>query len=313
MEGSQEDSLSSILGPIPKNPLKKVKWLITLWFLQHPNFWTNPFSISSIFRALTGKFRTLPDFIIIGAAKSGTTSLYDYLSQHPSVHSALWKEIYFFDRYFPRGINWYRSNFQYKIQKLFSTKILKKKFLTGEATPTYFHHPLTAKRISEFLPNIKLIVLLRNPIDRAYSHYQMEKKLGYEELTFEEAINSETSRLEGESEKMFKDLNYFSFKRQIFSYVTTGFYADHLELWMKYFPKNQLLIINSQDLEKNTDKIFQEVLIFLELNPYIAKFKNHNVGKYDKIKENTKKILIDKFELENKKLYKLINKNFNWK
>ena len=117
MENRQENSLLLILGPIPKNPLKKAKWLITLWLLQHPNLWTNPLSISSIFRALTGKFRTLPDFIIIGAAKCGTTSLYDYLSQHPSVHSALWKEIYFFDRYFPRGINWYRSNFPYNIQK----------------------------------------------------------------------------------------------------------------------------------------------------------------------------------------------------
>ena len=114
---------------------------------------------------------------------------------------------------------------------------MKKKFLTGEATPTYLHHPLTAKRISELLPNIKLIILLRNPIDRAYSHYQMEKRLGYEELTFEEAINFETSRLEGESEKMFKDPNYYSYERQIYSYLTSGIYVDQLKLWMNYFSK----------------------------------------------------------------------------
>ena len=313
MKGSQEDSLSSILGPIPKNPLKKLKWFITLWLLRHPSLWTNPLSISSIFRALTGKFRTLPDFIIIGAAKSGTTSLYDYLSQHPSVHSALWKEIYFFDRYFPRGINWYRSNFPYKIQKFFSTKILKKKFLTGEATPTYLHHPLTAKRIFELLPNIKLIILLRNPIDRAYSHYQMEKRLGYEELTFEEAINLETSRLEGESEKMFQNPNYYSYARQIYSYLTSGIYVDQLKSWMNYFPKNQFLIINSDDFENNQNKIFKEVEIFLDIDHVKINFSKKNIGKYSSINIETRNKLYDFFISYNEKLYSLLNQNYGWK
>jgi len=290
-----------------------LKKKITEWLVNHPNLWVNPLSIYAILRAFTGHLRVLPDFIIIGAAKSGTTSLYDYLIQHPSVHTALWKEIYFFDRYFPRGMVWYRANFPSKFQKFFQIFFLRKNFLTGEATPTYFHHPLTPKRISMLLPSVKLIVLLRNPIDRAYSHYQMERKFGYEELSFEEAIVSEDIRLQGESEKMIKDPNYFSYKRQIFSYVTTGFYAEHLAMWMKYFSKNQLMIINSKDLENNTDRIFQEVLDFLGLDSYKIKFKKQNVGKYDQMNENTRKILFEKFESQNKKLYELINKNFNWK
>ena len=313
MEHRQEDSLSSILGPIPKNPFKKAKWILISWLLQHPNLWTNPLSILSIFRAVTGKFRVLPDFIIIGAAKSGTTSLYDYLIQHPYIYSALWKEIYFFDRYYGRGISWYKANFPSKIYKFFITRIQKKPFLTGEATPTYIHHPLTPKRISEFLPDIKLIILLRNPVDRAYSHYQMEKKLGFENHSFEEAIELENFRLKGENEKIIKNMNYYSYKRQIYSYLTSGIYIDQLKLWMEYFPKKQFLIINSEDFENNPNKVFEDVESFLNIDHFKIKFSKKNVGKYNPINPETRKKLSDFFIPHNERLYSFLNQNYGWK
>src|SRR3990172_9672083 len=110
--------------------------LVGIWFAKHPKLWVNPLSVESIFRASTGFLRVLPDFLIIGAAKCGTTSLYNFMMKHPDIYPALWKEIFFFDRYYPRGINWYRANFPSKFQK-FSKKLVKKNFLTGEATPTY--------------------------------------------------------------------------------------------------------------------------------------------------------------------------------
>ena len=94
----------------------------------------------------------------------------------------------------------------------------------------------------------------------------MEKRLGYEELTFEEAINLETSRFEGESEKMFQNPNYYSYARQIYSYLTSGIYVDQLKSWINYFPKNQFLIINSDDFENNQNKIFKGVEIFLDID-----------------------------------------------
>ena len=312
MEFRQEDSLTSVLGSIPNNPLKKIKWIITRWLLQHPHLWVNPLSISSVFRALSGKFRITPDFIIIGAAKSGTTSLYDYLIQHPSVHSALWKEIYFFDRYFPRGMDWYRSNFPYSFQKFIFTKFLKKKFLTGEATPTYIHHPLAPKRISEILPTIKLILLLRNPIDRAYSHYQMEKKLGYEELTFEEAIESENSRIKDECEKMIQNDRYYSYKRQFFSYLTSGIYVDQLKLWMKHIPHDQFLIIDSDDFDNKKLETFQKVEEFLGLKHAKINFTKQNIGKYKPMNPVTRKKLEDFFTTHNLKLYKFFKHDFKW-
>jgi len=290
-----------------------LKKKIVNWLVNHPNLWTNPLSINSILRALTGHFRVLPDFIIIGSAKSGTTSLYDYLTQHPSIYPALWKEIYFFDRYFPRGITWYRANFPSKFQKFFVTKIQRKSFLTGEATPTYIHHPLTAKRISKILPHIKLIVLLRNPIDRSYSHYQMEKQMGNEDLTFEDALESENSRIKGESEKMINNPNYYSYKRQIFSYLTSGIYVDQLEIWMKYFPKNQFLIIKNEDFDNNQQTVFSQVENFLDVNHAKIEFKKQNIGKYNPMNFETRKKLEQFFDSHNKKLYTFLNHDFGWK
>jgi len=282
------------------------------WVADHPKLWVNPLSIQSILRATTGFFRILPNFIIIGAPKCGTTSLYNYIVKHPGVFPALWKEIYFFDRYFSREINWYKGNFHLKSYKFFYNSICRKQFVTGESTPTYFHHPLAPKRISKFLPHMKLIVLLRNPVDRAYSHYQMEKSLGYEELTFEEAISAENDRLHLESEKMIEDINYYSYKRQIFSYLTSGIYVKHLELWMKYFPKNQILILNTEDFERDPNDTYQTVLNFLDLSPFKSKFKKLNVGKYPKMNEETKKKLYEFFKPHNRRLSKLLNRDFGW-
>jgi hypothetical protein len=290
-----------------------IKKKISNWFTNHPNLWVNPLSINSIFRAITGPIRVLPDFIIIGAAKAGTTSLYDSLIKHPSIYPALWKEIYFFDRYYPRGISWYRANFASKIKKSFVIQVKRKSFLTGEATPTYIHHPLAAKRISEILPHIKLIVLLRNPIDRAYSHYQMEKQLGYEDLSFEKAIELENSRIEGEYEKMIQDSNYYSYKRQIFSYLTSGIYVEQLKTWMKYIPKNQFLIIKSEDFDNSQAKIFKEIENYLGIIHSPITLVKTNVGNYESMNLETRKKLIEFFEPHNQRLYSLLNRDFRWK
>lgn len=126
----------------------------------------------------------LPDFIIIGAQKCGTTSLFNYLSKHPDVSLPEEKEIHFFDKFYNKGINWYKKNF------------LNDGMLTGEATPYYIYHPHVTVRISSCCPNAKLIVMLRNPIDRAYSNFSMEKQRNNEPLaTFEEAIAAEPKRI----------------------------------------------------------------------------------------------------------------------
>ena len=183
---------------------------------------------------LAGPLHTLPDFLIIGAARSGTTSLYEYLIQHSSIHSAVGKEVYFFDKKYNKGINWYRSFFPSKFSKIIISSLQKKSFLTGEATPRYLFHPHSPKRVHQVIPNVKLIVLLRNPIDRAYSHYQMEVDHGDEKLTFEEAIEKEEERITTDLERMEKDENFYSVNFYRKSYLTRGKYFNQLKRWVVY-------------------------------------------------------------------------------
>lgn len=264
------------------------------------------------FRYLTAPIRVLPDFVIIGCQKCATTSLYDYLVQHPNIAAATQKEIHYFDSNYNIGINWYKSFFPTVFSKN-SMKCAKQKFVTGEASPMYIFNPIVPKRMSKILPNVKLIAILRNPIDRAYSHYSMQVKNGYEKLSFEEAINSEEKRISGEREKEEKDENYVSINLRDYSYLSRGLYADQLKIWMNYFPKNQFLVLRTEDLENNPKHTMNQIFEFLEVPTYeIHALKKMNVGKYSVMNTSTRKMLIDYFKMPNEQLNKLLNKNFDW-
>jgi len=284
------------------------------WLLNNPKL--NPYRLSidpGFFRVLTGMIRTLPNFLIIGAAKCGTTSLYDYLVQHPCIFSASRKEIGFFDDYFNMGLFWYRTHFPTSFKKFLKKLTGKQNFLTGEASANYLFHPHAAKRIFNTIPSVKLIVLLRNPVDRAYSFYNMQVKKGLEKLSFEEAIKSEEKRLEGEKEKILQNENYYSYNYAIYSYLARGIYVDQLKDWMKFFPNNQFLILHAKDLQMEPFKTINIVFEFLGLPHYeIKNLQKKNVGEYNQMNTDIRKWLIDYFKPHNEKLYKLLNRDFGW-
>jgi len=168
----------------------------------------------------------LIDFLIIGAQRCGTTSLYSYMVLHPQISSAKNKEVHYFDIFFYKGLDWYLSQFP-------SLSSNNKNLITGESSPYYIFHPLAAKRIFKIIPKVKLIVLLRNPVERAYSHYHHIVKLGHESLTIEEAIKSEKERLDGETEKILS--GEFSFNHQHYSYLARGIYVDQLIQYFELF------------------------------------------------------------------------------
>jgi hypothetical protein len=263
-------------------------------------------------RLATSPIRVLPDFLIIGAQKSGTTSLFNSLVNHSCVVKPIWKEIHFFDNFYNRGINWYKSCFHTSIFKYYQRIQSQKKVITGEATPYYLYHPLCAQRISKILPNVKLIVLLRNPIDRAYSHYAMSVRQGWENLSFEDAIKFEQKRLEGEKEKIIQNENYFSFKDLAYSYLCRGIYVNQLKTWMGLFPRNQFLVIKSEEYESFPEKILNDVLNFLHLPKEIVIHEKQNVGTYEKMNESTRKILSDFFKPYNEELYKFLDVDYHW-
>src|SRR6187551_3563074 len=148
----------------------------------------------------TSRWRPLPDFLVIGAQKAGTTALYAYLRWHPGIAGPSWKEVCFFDRHWWRGEAWYRGQFPLRAGER----------LVGEASPSYLFHPLAPERARSLVPGAKLVALLRDPVDRAYSQYQHEVALGREPLSFEDALAAEEERTRGEAERLAADPRAFS-------------------------------------------------------------------------------------------------------
>ena len=246
-----------------------------------------------------------PNFIILGAQKSGTTSLYAYLTQHPHIAPAAVKEIHYFDLQFDKGPEWYYSQFP--------TAAERGHKITGEASPYYIFHPQVPQRIYDLCPEVKLIILLRNPVDRAISHYYYYIKIKYESLSFEEAIALEPERLKGELEKLLADPTYFSYEHQHHSYLSRGIYADQLPAWMKLFPKEQLLILKSEDLYTNPAAGYNSVLEFLGLPPHQLKaYQKHNATQYSPVDEKVYEQLKAYYRSPNQRLAQLCDRDFGW-
>lgn len=200
------------------------------------------------YRLLTWEERSLPDFIIIGGQKCGTSSLFKYLSQHPQILSSLRKEVHFFDggldpniNNFQKGEPWYRAHFP---KKSINIKKCQKIF---EASPLYLFNPLCAKRISELIPNVKLILLLRNPTERAISHYFHERRRNTEFLSIHDALQKEEKRLKS----IIDEADYKNPKFINFSYKQRGLYKIQLERYLYYFDWDQFLIMSSEDFFRN--------------------------------------------------------------
>ncbi len=246
-----------------------------------------------------------PNFIIIGAQKGGTTSLYVYLTQHPQIAPAAQKEIHYFDLQFDRGADWYYSQFP--------TPEERGNKLTGEASPYYIFHPRVPQRIYDLCPEVKLIILLRNPADRAISQYHHYIKIEYESLSLEEAIAREPERLKGEIEKLLANPTYYSYEHQHHSYLSRGIYADQLPAWLKLFPKDQILILKSEDLYANPSGTFNTVLEFLNLPPHqLENYEKYNATEYPPVSEALYQQLKDYFRSHNQRLAELLDRDFGW-
>jgi hypothetical protein len=256
----------------------------------------------------------LPDFLIIGAHKAGTTSLYDYLTQHPQVMSAKRKELHFFSKNYHRGIDWYRQRFPSFDARAERQETTGKRVLTGEGTPYYLFHPHAARRIARDLPEAKLIVLLREPVARAYSHYQHEVRLGHETLSFENAIRAESKRLDGELAKMLADERHYSFNHQHFAYRARGIYVDQLQVYSQVIPRERLLILSSDELFSDPQTTFATTLAFLGLDDVpIADMKPRNAGEYDR---SLTLPICDELEAffkpHNRRLFEFLGRDFGW-
>jgi len=232
-----------------------------------------PNSLVRSWRRCTASWRKQPDFIIIGAQKAGTTSLFYYLNQHPSLRLATRKEVHYYDLNYNRGSGWYRSFFPYQSCPA----------RTGESSPYYFFHPLVPQRLQADNPNVQLILLLRDPVERAFSHYGHNRSRGIREpiARFEDALLAEPDRLAGEEEAIRRDPTCNRPAHQHFSYVARGRYAAQLGTWRQYFADEQFLVLQSEAFFADPREGLQRCYRFLGLDEaYPRDLKPQNTGRY---------------------------------
>jgi hypothetical protein len=263
---------------------------------------------------VSNRARALPDFIVIGAQKSGTTSLYGYLAAHPLVVAADTKEVHYFDVNYGRGVEWYRSNFplRRRLERLASR--LGRRVLTGEATPYYLFHPLVPQRMHSLLPDARLIVLLRDPVDRAISHHNHEVQDGFETLSFAEAIEIEAQRVPKSADQLAAgDSSPAAFSHRHHSYLGRGRYAEQLEAWFALYPRERFLIMESGELFHDPPAAVARLLSFLGLPPHeLASYENVTSRRKSDIESDVRRRLYAYFAPHNRRLYELLGTDFRW-
>lgn len=245
----------------------------------------------------------MPNTIIIGTQKSGTSALFHYLSSQDGVRVSNIKEVHYFDENFDKGLWWYRRHFPF-VEKC--AKVIL------EATPHYSFYEPAAQRIAGLLPKSKLILLLRNPVDRAYSHYQMAKSEGYETSgSFEEALARESQRLSMSNDSQQpSDQEIF---RRDFSYVERGKYVEQVQRFLNHFDRRNLLVVDSDSLFRNPMKELVVVHGFLGIEAAkFPTFEKRNAGRYSPVRPDTYSRLSSYFRPYNEQLSELLNQEFDW-
>ncbi len=226
---------------------------------------------------LTSPLRMWPTFLIVGAQRCGTTSMFKTVMQHPgAARPFLRKGVHFFDEHYDEGPSWYRGHFP--IAATSSLRRLgRSPVVTGESSPYYMFNPVAPARIAETLPGVKVIALLRDPVERAYSAHSHELAKGFETLPFAEALDAEAGRIEGEAEKMLADPTYRSFDLQHHAYVRRGEYITQVRRLVETFGEQNVLVVDSQVFFETPEVAFAPVLEFLGLPPHDGiVFERHN-------------------------------------
>ena len=211
--------------------------------------------------------RMLPSFLIAGAERCGTSSMYEVLSWHPAVFSAILprKEVHYFDYSYAHPLSWYRCHFPLRARAALAARDTGVAPVAFEASPSYMCHPLAPERIARDLPGVKLIVMLRDPVARAYSSHTMRAGWGVETEPFERALELEDSRLAGEAERMAADPSYVGYNWRHFAYRTRGQYAEQLGQLDRLVGRDRIHVIDSGEFFASPARVYDQVLDFLGL------------------------------------------------
>jgi hypothetical protein len=263
----------------------------------------------------TAAIRPLPDYLIVGGQRCGTTALHDLLARHPLIGAAHVKEVHFFDLQFDRGERWYRGHFPNDARRALAVRRHGGRVVCGEASPYYLFHPLAPGRVARILPEVRVIAMVRDPVARAVSHYHHEVALGAESLQLQEALAAEQERLAGEEERILADPGYAGFAHQHHSYVARGRYLGQLERWAEHVPAERTLVVRSEDFFEQPQDVVAQVLRFLDLPPMTvpASGTSRNAASYSGIDGASEAWLRERFAEDNRRLEGYLGRELGWR
>ncbi len=228
--------------------------------------------LPSLWRLGTHQLRELPSVVMVGAQKAGTTQLYAYLLNHPRIFCAWRKEVSYFSKHAERSVAWYRSHFP------LTRRVAAVRGHTLDASPSYLPTPAALRKMRDVLPHARIIVALRDPVSRAFSHYQHYKTRGQETRSFAQAVDDELRRNEIPPRS---GTALAPNAPPLLGYVARGYYAVQLELLLALYVPERVLVIDSADLFADTNSVCQRAFQFLELEPVAFEIsKVYNRGYY---------------------------------
>lgn len=226
--------------------------------------------------AATTQWRLEPSFVIVGGQRCGTTSMFQHLAEHPAVRRPpVEKGTDYYTLHSYRSLEWYRRHFPLRLPAAGPRHDTPVSF---EACTYYLFHPFALERLARDFPQMRLVAMLRDPVERAFSAYKHELARGFEtETDFDRALDLEKQRLTGEVERMRVDPTYESFSHRHHAYVSRGHYAEQLERALRHFPREQLLVIESESFFADPAQEYRRLTDFLGLSRYEpAAFEQHN-------------------------------------
>jgi len=262
---------------------------------------------------VTARWRTVPDYLVIGTKRGGTTSLQQYLTAHPDVlEPKAAKASHYFDVNHDKGWSWYRAHFP-RQSWMDNQRAAGRPVVVGEASPYYCFHPLALGRIAEQLPSVRMIIVLRDPVERAWSHYSYEVARGNEELSFADAVDAEPARLAGVEERIragaIKDDRHW----RLHSYLRRGHYEEQIAAVHRLFPADQLHVVVSEELFARPLVVMNKVFDFLAVGPVDGgRFDAANANRKSALEPELRERLATYYAPHNQRLYEVLGRELPW-
>lgn len=262
----------------------------------------------------TWESRVLPDLIVAGAQRCGTTAITEALYRMPMVaRPRRGKGSHYFSYNYWRGADWFQGNFATRARARRVHRATGHRLMSFDACPYYLFHPFALERMARDLPDVKVMVMLRDPVKRAYSHYHHSVAHGFEDLGFEAALEAEEDRLAGEVEAMAADVRYWSLDHEHHSYLAKGRYAAQVERLFSLYPREQCLVFSAEQFYADPDGVLRRVTDWLDLPPAtLAASDERNGHRYEPMADATRRRLASAFAESNEALFELLGERFAW-